>query len=468
MMMKKTRYFVLLVVVFVATQYIQAQTCRFPAYQPANYALTLDMEMDTVNFHMADSAHCLCDKVFSYSVHGLQPSDDDSRIIALTGGTANPTQGTTLPATLCRLLQAYHQGDLAAIKQQYSPSDATVFDRLLSNDTIRQSYLSYVGQIQHMKLLLTFESGDKTIAFVRCYTNTPKLDFLPFIMQKINNRWYATIGTDSSSIVSNVLMFLFKKPFQNLLTGSDFDGDGVVDSLDNCPCRVNPDQADQDGDGVGDVCDNCPAKANPKQEDFDKDGRGDVCDNCPYRPNFDQVDSDGDGLGDSCDNCMFIPNPRQFDFDYDGVGNECDDDIDNDGIPNDQDEDMDGDDVPNHVDNCPYHYNPGQDDSDGDGLGDVCDNCPLRYNPGQEDTDYDGVGDVCDKDRDGDGVADSEDNCPDTPNPDQNDTDCDGLGDVCDPDRDGDTIPNELDNCPDMFNPDQTDSNSNGIGDVCE
>lgn len=50
------------------------------------------------------------------------------------------------------------------------------------------------------------------------------------------------------------------------LTGiRDFDGDGVPDSVDNCPLTPNPDQADTDGDGVGDVCDRCPltASANP-------------------------------------------------------------------------------------------------------------------------------------------------------------------------------------------------------------
>lgn len=35
----------------------------------------------------------------------------------------------------------------------------------------------------------------------------------------------------------------------------DTDGDGVVDSADNCPTDANPDQADVDGDGKGTACD---------------------------------------------------------------------------------------------------------------------------------------------------------------------------------------------------------------------
>ncbi|WP_420551762.1 choice-of-anchor B family protein [Tenacibaculum aiptasiae] len=36
---------------------------------------------------------------------------------------------------------------------------------------------------------------------------------------------------------------------------NDKDGDGIVDSKDNCPTTSNPDQKDTDGDGIGDVCD---------------------------------------------------------------------------------------------------------------------------------------------------------------------------------------------------------------------
>jgi hypothetical protein len=62
--------------------------------------------------------------------------------------------------------------------------------------------------------------------------------------------------------------------------GSDTDGDGVVDSLDNCPTMPNIDQHDHDGDGRGDVCDVCPHLVDAGG-DADGDGVGDACDPRP-------------------------------------------------------------------------------------------------------------------------------------------------------------------------------------------
>lgn len=466
--MKKIQYYILFVFAVLMSLNAQTQTCRFPAYGTADYTLTINMEMDSVVGFMADSTHCLCYKVFSYNVHGLQPSDDESRTIALTGGNANPAQSNTLPATLCRLLQGYNQLDVNTIKQQYRPSDVTAFSEMLADPTIAQHYLNSVGSIQTMKLLFSFEIGDYTIAMVKCMFSDGDISVIPFAMQKIDNQWYLSVTSVYSSLLVNLVTFLEHRSISDLVLGHDFDGDGIVDSVDNCPCHANPDQTDGDGDGIGDGCDNCLYIPNPDQEDFDNDGVGDVCDNCFSTPNPWQEDTDGDGVGDSCDNCIYVPNPLQSDFDVDGVGDECDDDIDDDGIPNDQDDDMDGDGIPNAEDNCPYMFNMYQEDSDGDGIGDECDKCPELYNPGQEDLDGDGVGDLCDEDVDGDGIPNEEDNCPTTPNSNQADLDCDGIGDACDDDIDGDGVPNDIDNCPTHFNPDQSDVNGNGIGDVCE
>lgn len=179
----------------------------------------------------------------------------------------------------------------------------------------------------------------------------------------------------------------------------DGDGDGIGDSLDNCPTVQNADQADSDGDGIGDVC---------------------------------ELDTDGDGVIDDLDNCSLVENPDQLDSDDDGVGDACESDFDGDGVIDE-------------LDNCPAVANPDQEDADEDGVGDACeadsdgdgvidelDNCPEVANPDQEDADEDGIGDVCEADTDEDGVIDDLDNCPEIANPDQIDIDGDGLGDACD------------------------------------
>ncbi len=73
-------------------------------------------------------------------------------------------------------------------------------------------------------------------------------------------------------------------------TGSDTDGDGVADTVDNCPQDPNTDQLDNDMDGAGDVCD----------ADDDNDGTPDSQDAFPFDPAED-TDTDGDGIGDHAD-----------------------------------------------------------------------------------------------------------------------------------------------------------------------
>ncbi|RKX23832.1 MAG: hypothetical protein DRP45_09580 [Candidatus Zixiibacteriota bacterium] len=153
----------------------------------------------------------------------------------------------------------------------------------------------------------------------------------------------------------------------------DPDGDGVLDSQDNCPNDYNPDQVDVDQDGFGAACD---------------------CDDTDENLNPSTVwyqDSDGDTFGNPAVSLTQCEQPVGYVLD----NADCDDTNGN-MTPNtiwylDYDGDGYGDPsrttitlcyrTPGYVlvqpDNCPDVYNPEQEDSDGDGEGDACQGCCI-------------------------------------------------------------------------------------------
>ncbi len=119
---------------------------------------------------------------------------------------------------------------------------------------------------------------------------------------------------------------------------------------------VSP-EADTDGDGVADSVDNCPDDFNPDQTDSDEDGFGDACDVCVFDAGN---DGDGDGFCESegdCNDGDAAINPGAEEV-CDGADNDCDEQI-------DEGFDQDGDGVADCFDVCPSDAG---NDADGDGV----------------------------------------------------------------------------------------------------
>jgi hypothetical protein len=88
-------------------------------------------------------------------------------------------------------------------------------------------------------------------------------------------------------------------PNESDLRGTvDQDGDGLIDTADNCPVTANASQADADSDGVGDVCDNCVNISNPR---VTPDAPSYLSANAWATLTGGQRDDDHDGYGNKCD-----------------------------------------------------------------------------------------------------------------------------------------------------------------------
>jgi OOP family OmpA-OmpF porin len=116
-------------------------------------------------------------------------------------------------------------------------------------------------------------------------------------------------------------------------TDSDSDGDGVVDSQDQCPgtgagvmVDANGCPLDSDGDGVSDAQDRCPDTAPGASVDaagceLDGDGDGvvDSRDKCPNTPDGATVSDDGCAVKIVLQNIQFEVNSDRVSSEFDAV-----------------------------------------------------------------------------------------------------------------------------------------------------
>ena len=228
--------------------------------------------------------------------------------------------------------------------------------------------------------------------------------------------------------------FEFIRIFVNDPSQSDTDGDGVIDSIDECDstsgytsnpttdhdadgCYDYTMDDDDDNDGVNDTNDRCIRgeigwNSSNKSLDYDNDG---------CRDETEDSDDDNDGVLDIDDYCLSLPYTSTGITDHDSDG--CKDSTE------DTDDDDDG--YNDSIDSCPlgvvswFSDNVTDYDSDGcrdydedtdddsDTIPDVIDKCDYTI-LGSETVDLDGCDDD-QRDSDNDGIVDSQDICRDTP-----------------------------------------------------
>mgnify|MGYP001999615792 CR=1 FL=1 len=155
----------------------------------------------------------------------------------------------------------------------------------------------------------------------------------------------------------------------NNCESGDSDGDGEIDTCDNCPDLANEDQADCDGDGIGDAC----AIADGLATDCNGNGIPDNCD----------TDCDGNGIPDDCDLA-----DGASDCDGNGIIDACEDDCNANGI----------------ADPCDITDGTSFDDN-GNGVPDECETPVFVINEINADPSSDPDGTYGDGDANGDGVG---------------------------------------------------------------
>ena len=247
------------------------------------------------------------------------------KLIRIDPTTGVPTHVSTLPASTLERIEelSFFQGELYA-----------------SNGLLDAEGNLIAGQLEHVDIPsgATYDIGP---IIDDCSPHSLIVNSLPedFIWSQVSGPGDAlfsdvhalepTVTFTSPGIYELALTaFAYPSPVVDsllVMVEVDSDGDGIVDSLDNCPSIANPLQEDCDGNGVGDACE----LAGAIQQDCNANG---VPDNCDITSGA-SLDCNLNGVPDSCD----IGSGTSTDCNANGLPDDCEIDCNSNGLPDDCD-----------------------------------------------------------------------------------------------------------------------------------
>jgi hypothetical protein len=138
------------------------------------------------------------------------------------------------------------------------------------------------------ELVLTPPAGAVS-AIIRLMYQPTSYEYINFLYQA-NNGSVAYLADEGANLLDAWLNTGMAAPHTmatTTWTSPDSDGDGVIDSVDNCPNDANTAQENNDADAQGDICD----------DDDDNDGLSDTEEGAIGTDPFD-ADSDDDSISD--------------------------------------------------------------------------------------------------------------------------------------------------------------------------
>ena len=178
-------------------------------------------------------------------------------------------------------------------------------------------YRGYYGAFIPLGVGLQFNLSDDAFILLNSQYRVP-------VTEQVAYHFYHSVGVggnlfEKKVFIPKVLPVPVPEPIK------DRDGDGVVDSLDNCPDVAGIASLkgcpDKDGDGITDADDKCPDVAGVARyngcpiPDTDRDGINDEADKCPTVAGVARYqgcpvpDTDGDGVNDEEDKCPAVAGP---------------------------------------------------------------------------------------------------------------------------------------------------------------